>query len=184
MPGCHRGPGGLRAGLSCDHALGPDPALERHCVPTRSQRARSVLTSFTLDSDTHNLVYANADLSKVTQAREAIMFCDHWHGVTGHDPRTAARPLRVPPGHEGRVAGARRRPHLQATLVGRTAPWALHGRQFAGLISTTPSYAGRRTSRSEEGSAMPTPSPPGLRPSSTVRSSPATRSFGWPRSSM
>ena len=65
---------------------GHDPALERHYVPTRSQRARSVLTFFAQDSGTHNLVYANADLSKASQAREAITFCDHWKQVTGHEP--------------------------------------------------------------------------------------------------
>src|SRR6266498_3116452 len=66
---------------------GHDPALERHDVPTRSQRARSVLTFFAQDSGTHNLVYANADLSKATQAREVIAFCDHWKAATGTDPR-------------------------------------------------------------------------------------------------
>ena len=65
---------------------GDDPVLERHYVPKRSQRARSVLTFFAQDSDTHNLVYANADISKTTQAREVIAFCDHWKAVTGHDP--------------------------------------------------------------------------------------------------
>ena len=65
---------------------GTDPALEKHYVPTRSQRARSVLTFFAQDSGTHNLVYANADLSKATQNREVIAFCDHWKHVTGHDP--------------------------------------------------------------------------------------------------
>ena len=65
---------------------GHDPVLERHYVPTRSQRARSVLTFFAQDTATHNLVYANADLSKATQAREAIVFCDHWKQATGHDP--------------------------------------------------------------------------------------------------
>jgi transposase len=43
---------------------GHDPALEKHYVPTRSQRTRSVLTFFAQDSGTHNLVYANADLHK------------------------------------------------------------------------------------------------------------------------
>ncbi len=66
---------------------GEDPALEKHYVPTRSQRARSVLTFFAQDSGTHNLVYANADLSKATQAREAMAFCDHWKSVSGADPR-------------------------------------------------------------------------------------------------
>jgi transposase-like protein len=65
---------------------GTDPALEKHYVPTRSQRARSVLTFFAQDSQTHNLVYASADISKATQAREVIAFCDHWKQVSGHDP--------------------------------------------------------------------------------------------------
>src|SRR6266566_3352551 len=65
---------------------GQDPALERHYVPTRSQRARSVLTFFAQDTGTHNLVYANADISKATQNREAIAFCDHWKNVSGTDP--------------------------------------------------------------------------------------------------
>ena len=65
---------------------GEDPVLERHYVPRRSQRARSVLTFFAQDSDTHNLVYANADISKATQAREVLAFCDHWKAVSGHDP--------------------------------------------------------------------------------------------------
>jgi hypothetical protein len=66
---------------------GRDPVLEKHYVPTRSQRARSVLTFFAQDSGTHNLVYANADLSKATQHREVIAFCDHWKAVSGSDPK-------------------------------------------------------------------------------------------------
>ena len=66
---------------------GHDPALEKHYVPTRSQRARSVLTFFAQDSGTHNLVYASADISKATQAREVIAFCDHWKAVSGKDPK-------------------------------------------------------------------------------------------------
>jgi len=66
---------------------GRDPALEKHYVPTRSQRARSVLTFFAQDSGTHNLVYASADISKATQNREAIEFCDHWKNLSGRDPR-------------------------------------------------------------------------------------------------
>jgi transposase len=65
---------------------GRDPVLEKHYVPTRSQRARSVLTFFAQDTGTHNLVYANADVSKATQNREVIAFCDHWKAASGHDP--------------------------------------------------------------------------------------------------
>ena len=66
---------------------GRDPVLEKHYVPARSQRARSVLTFFAQDTGTHNLVYANADLTKATQNREAIAFCDHWKAVSGTDPK-------------------------------------------------------------------------------------------------
>jgi hypothetical protein len=71
------------------HAImhwGHDPVLEKHYVPTRSQRARSVLTFVAQDRTTHNLVYANADLSKATQSQEVIAFCDHWKRATGRDP--------------------------------------------------------------------------------------------------
>ena len=68
-------------------AWGHDPALEKHYVPTRSQRARSVLTFFAQDTGTRNLVYANADLTKATQNREVIAFCDHWKQVSGADPK-------------------------------------------------------------------------------------------------
>jgi hypothetical protein len=71
------------------HAImhwGEDPVMERHYVPRRSQRTRSVLTFFAQDSGTHNLVYAGADLAKATQHREVIAFCDHWKQVSGADP--------------------------------------------------------------------------------------------------
>jgi len=66
---------------------GSDPALEKHYVLTRSQRSRSVLTFFAQDSGTHNLVYASADLTKASQNREVIAFCDHWEQASGSDPR-------------------------------------------------------------------------------------------------
>src|ERR1035441_1354487 len=72
------------------HAImhwGHDPVLEKHYVPTRSQRARSVLTFFAQDTGTHNLVYASADIAKATQHREVITFCDHWKAASGSDPR-------------------------------------------------------------------------------------------------
>jgi hypothetical protein len=68
-------------------AWGADPALEKHYVPTRSQRSRSVLTFFARDSGTHNLACASAGLSKASQNREVIAFCDHRKNVSGSDPR-------------------------------------------------------------------------------------------------
>ena len=74
---------------------GEDAALENHYVPRRSQRTRSVLTFFAQDAGTHNLVYANADISKATQAREVLAFCDHWHQASGSDPTTLVLDQRV-----------------------------------------------------------------------------------------
>ena len=86
----------LAAGLADGEALnldfhavmhwGEDPVLEKHYVPRRSQRTRSVLTFFAEDAATHTLLYANADLSKASQNREVIAFADHWKAVTGPDP--------------------------------------------------------------------------------------------------
>ena len=45
-----------------------------------------MLTFFAQDSGTHNLVYANADVSKAGQNREVIAFADHWKHTTGADP--------------------------------------------------------------------------------------------------
>ena len=71
------------------HAImhwGEDVALERHYVPSRSQRTRSVLSFFAQDHSTHNLVYANADLTTDRQAQEVLVFCDHWKALTGRFP--------------------------------------------------------------------------------------------------
>jgi Transposase DDE domain group 1 len=86
----------LAAGLADGQALnldfhavmhwGDDPVLEKHYVPRRSQRTRSVLTFFAEDAGTRTLLYANADLSKASQNREVIAFADHWKNLTGHDP--------------------------------------------------------------------------------------------------
>lgn len=61
------------------HAIqhwGQEPALERHYVPKRSQRTRSVLTMFAQDHGTHNLIDANADISNAAQNREVLAFAD------------------------------------------------------------------------------------------------------------
>jgi hypothetical protein len=71
------------------HAImhwGEDMALERHYVPSRSQRTRSVLSFFAQDHSTHNLVYANADLTTDRQAQEVLVFSDHCKALTGRFP--------------------------------------------------------------------------------------------------
>jgi len=71
------------------HAImhwGQDVALEKHYVPRRSQRTRSVLSFFAQDGASQTLVYANADLTKSTQANEVLVFAEHWRSLTGHYP--------------------------------------------------------------------------------------------------
>lgn len=71
------------------HAImhwGQDVALEKHYVPRRSQRTRSVLSFFAQDGASQTLVYANADLTKDRQANEVIVFAEHWRSLTGHYP--------------------------------------------------------------------------------------------------
>src|SRR6266542_3478961 len=72
------------------HAImhwGEDVAPERHYVPARSQRTRSVLSFFAQDHATHTLVYANADLTSDRQAQEVLVFSDHWKALTGRFPQ-------------------------------------------------------------------------------------------------
>jgi transposase len=71
------------------HAImhwGEDAGLDKHYVPARSQRTRSVLTFFAQDASTDTLVYANADLTRTTQAGEVLAFADHWRKLTGRWP--------------------------------------------------------------------------------------------------
>ncbi|HZM75850.1 MAG TPA: hypothetical protein VFC19_08995 [Candidatus Limnocylindrales bacterium] len=79
-----------QAGFNCDfHAIrhhGNDSPLEKHYVPTRSQRTRAVLTFFAQDHTSTEMVYANADITKAEQAREIVAFADYWRNTTGSDP--------------------------------------------------------------------------------------------------
>ena len=65
---------------------GEDVALEKHYVPRRSQRTRSVLSFFAQDGASQTLVYANADLTKANQADEVLVFAEHWRSLTGAYP--------------------------------------------------------------------------------------------------
>jgi transposase len=78
------------AGFNLDfHAVrhhGVEVPLEKHYVPTRSQRTRSVLTFFAQDHASTEMVYANADITKAEQAHEVVAFAEYWRRVSGADP--------------------------------------------------------------------------------------------------
>jgi transposase len=78
-------------GLNLDfHAImsyGQDESvLEKHYVPRRSQRTRSVLTFIAQDAEHHTILYANAELTTRTQAREVIEFARFYERTHGQLP--------------------------------------------------------------------------------------------------
>jgi transposase len=80
-----------QSGLNLDfHAImsyGQDESvLEKHYVPRRSQRTRSVLTFIAQDSEHHTILYANAELTTRSQAREVIEFARFYERTHGQLP--------------------------------------------------------------------------------------------------
>ena len=90
--------GRLRAaGLIGEHGLNLDfhaimsygqeeSVLEKHYVPRRSQRTRSVLTFIAQDAEHHTILYANAELTTRAQAREVIEFARFYERTHGKLP--------------------------------------------------------------------------------------------------
>jgi transposase len=126
---------------------GTDPALEKHYVPSRSQRTRSVLTFFAEDADSHTLLYANADLAKATQNNEVLAFADHWHTVTGHDPKLLIFDSKVTTQHQ--LAELTDRGIGFITLRARTPTLtaALHALPTGAWTAMTIARAGGKTRR-------------------------------------
>ncbi len=79
------------AGLNLDfHAImsyGEDTVLDKHYVPRRSQRTRSVLTFIAQDGQQHTIVYANAELTARAQSGEVIEFCRFYEKTHGALPK-------------------------------------------------------------------------------------------------
>lgn len=71
------------------HAIphrGEEAVLEKHYVSKRSRREQAVLVFLAQDSDTHVLCYANATVTKATQADEILRFVEFWHTQQGQPP--------------------------------------------------------------------------------------------------
>jgi len=78
-------------GLNLDfHAImsyGEDTILDKHYVPRRSQRTRSVLTFIAQDGQEHTIIYANAELTARAQSGEVISFCRFYEKTHGELPK-------------------------------------------------------------------------------------------------
>jgi transposase len=80
------------AGLNLDfHAImsygDEHTVLEKHYVPRRSQRTRSVLTFIAQDGQEHTILYANAELTSRQQAGEVTEFCRFHEKTHGQLPK-------------------------------------------------------------------------------------------------
>jgi transposase len=64
-----------------------DTVLEKHYVPRRSQRTRSVLTFIAQDGQEHTIIYANAELTSRQQPGEVTAFCRFYERTHGQLPK-------------------------------------------------------------------------------------------------
>ena len=78
-------------GLNLDfHAImsyGEDTILDKHYVPRRSQRTRSVLTFIAQDGEQRTIIYSNAELTERQQSAEVIAFCRFYERTHGQLPK-------------------------------------------------------------------------------------------------
>ncbi|MGH2869172.1 MAG: transposase [Solirubrobacteraceae bacterium] len=79
------------AGLNLDfHTImsyGEDTILDKHYVPRRSQRTRSVLTFIAQDGQQRTIIYSNAELTARAQSGEVISFCRFYEKTHGELPK-------------------------------------------------------------------------------------------------
>jgi hypothetical protein len=66
---------------------GDPTGLENHYIPTRGKAHPRVQTFFAQEHDSRVLCYANAEVTRNTQAGEVMRFVEFWHEVAGQDPR-------------------------------------------------------------------------------------------------
>lgn len=66
--------------------FGDDEFVERHYLPRRSHRDKSVLTFIAQEADADVLCYANADLRKGEESDEVLRFVDFWKKSYGKLP--------------------------------------------------------------------------------------------------
>ena len=77
---------GLNLDFHTIMSYGEDTILDKHYVPRRSQRTRSVLTFIAQDSEQHTIIYANAELTARAQSGEVIDFCRFYEKTHGELP--------------------------------------------------------------------------------------------------
>jgi hypothetical protein len=127
-----------------------------------------VLTFFAQDGVTHTLVYANADLTKATQASEVLAFCDHWRSVSGRDLQLLVFDFRVTTQKTLGTLDARgvRFLTLRMRTAALTAPEEPHA-QLTPIPAPCASWWSAAWATRRPPSSSPTTAPPPPRPSSS-----------------
>jgi hypothetical protein len=78
---------GLNLDFHTIMSYGEDTILDKHYVPRRSQRTRSVLTFIAQDGEQRTIIYANAELTARQQSSEMIRFCRFYERTHGQLPK-------------------------------------------------------------------------------------------------
>jgi transposase len=78
---------GLNLDFHTIMSYGEDTILDKHYVPRRSQRTRSVLTFIAQDGAERTILYANAELTARQQSREVIEFARFYERTHGELPK-------------------------------------------------------------------------------------------------
>jgi len=81
------GESGLNLDFHTIMSYGEDTILDKHYVPRRSQRTRSVLTFIAQDGQQRTILYANAELTARQQSGEVIDFCRFYQRTHGTLPK-------------------------------------------------------------------------------------------------
>ena len=81
------GESGLNLDFHTIMSYGEDTILDKHYVPRRSQRTRSVLTFIAQDGEQRTILYANAELTARQQSGEVIEFCRFYERTHGTLPK-------------------------------------------------------------------------------------------------
>jgi transposase len=81
------GESGLNLDFHTIMSYGEDTILDKHYVPRRSQRTRSVLTFIAQDGEQRTIIYANAELTAHQQSGEVIDFCGFYERTHGSLPK-------------------------------------------------------------------------------------------------
>jgi transposase len=101
------GESGLNLDFHTIMSYGEDTILDKHYVPRRSQRTRSVLTFIAQDGQRRTIIYSNAELTARQQSSEVINFARFYEQTHGQLPKLLVFDQTSPPKPTSPLARAR-----------------------------------------------------------------------------